>query len=217
MPVMVGALFLTAWNGIRFPAGAHHQTSWAVEAGAVAGLDVVIVLSMTAAGLAAGPALVRFLRAGGWPRTRRQTAAWAAVVTVTAAGTLIRFLLPLSSVPYGQKVSGAAFFWFTATVLLLEAALLLWRRAGRATAQRLGLRPGVRASQLMLNAVAANASSVVVPVVGIWIGQASHFAPLLVVGVFALTVRGRTIPFQLRRAWLASRQLRAEAAGGRWA
>jgi hypothetical protein len=218
MPITVGALFLAVWNSIRLSAGAHHQTSWAVEAGAVAGLGVVIGLSMTATGLVAGPALVRFLRAGGWPRIRRQAAAWATVVTLMAAGTLTRLLLMLNSMTYGQlKTSGTVFFWFIATILLLEVSLLLWRRAGRAIAQRLDLRPGIRATQLMLNAVAANASFVVTPVLGTWIGQTEHFGPLLVIGLFALILRGRAVPFRLWQAWLAGRQLRADAAGGRWA
>jgi len=218
VPTTAAALFLAVWNAVRLPAWAHHQASSAVGAGAVAGLGVVIGLSITTAGLVAGPALIRFLRAGGWPRIRWQVAAGAAVVTLMAAGTLTRLLLLLSSMTYGQlKTSGAVFSWFIATIVLLEVALLLWRRAGRGIAQRLDLRPGVRAIRLMLNAVTANASVVAMPVWGIWVGRTQHFGFLLAAGLIALVVRGRTVPFRLRRAWLASRQLRANAARGRWA
>ena len=52
-------------------------------------------------GLAALPALVRFLRAGGWPRIRRRVA-WAAGVTAVAGGGLVGLIFVSGSSPSAQ-------------------------------------------------------------------------------------------------------------------
>jgi hypothetical protein len=210
--------FWSAWNGVQIPfaAGADREAGGAVPVavGVIAGLGAVIGISVTIAGLVAGPALVRLLRAGGWP-VIRQPVARAAVVTLAFAGMLTRFLLMIS--PSRHPALGVvSFAWLIATLVLLELALLFWRRAGSAMmAQGLDLRPRVRAVQVMLNAITMSASLAVLPVVLIRFGQAEHSGWFMALALLTLVGRGYAVPYRLRQAWILGRQLRAGTAGDR--
>jgi hypothetical protein len=199
-----------------FAGGTYGQAGGAVPVSVVviAGLGAVIGISATIGGLVTGPALVRFLRAGSWPGIRRPVA-MAAVVTLAFAGTLTR-LLTMISAARQPTLGRASSAWLIASFVLLEVALLFWRRAGRAMmAQRLDLRPRVRAVQVMLNAVTVSASLAVLPVVLIQVGQSEHSGWLIGLALLALVGRGYTAPYRLRQAWILGRQLRAGTAGGR--
>jgi len=181
-------------------------------------LIVVLGLTATAGALAALPALIRFLRAGGWPRIRRR-AGWAAGVTAVAAATLSWFFLAAGAMTYDQLNRSAVYAaGLLATVLLLEAVLVLWRLAAKATASQLDLRPRVRAAQILLAAVTSITASVILPAEIIWLGtiQASTQAsgPLLGIGAASLFLQCAVAPRRLRRARRRGRRLRSAAARG---
>lgn len=185
----------------------------AVAAGAMVGLCVVVGVTVITGALAAGPAFVRFLRAGGWPEIRRQVAL-AAGLTAVAVAALTRLLLVARSITWEQLPGSVAYMtWFVAALVPLGAALLLWRKAAITVAGRLDLRPGVRAVQVMLTAVATIAAEAMSAVLPIWIGQARSDAVLLSAGLVLLVVRSRPAPARLWQAWHRARQLRAGAAG----
>ena len=180
----------------------------AVAADALAALCAVIGVAVVVGGLAALPALVRFLRAGGWPDIRQQ-AARAVATTAVGAGALTRLLLMARSMTYEQLLTSDTYtIWFVVTLLLLQAALLLWWRAATATAERLDLAPGVRAVQVVLGAAATSALLAIAPVQCIWTAQVQDRGWLLGLGVVLGVFLTRTAPFRLRRAWRRAGELR---------
>jgi hypothetical protein len=82
MAVFLYAGSLGNLSVIPLSASAYHRTA---TLAAIAGLAVIASLAFLARGLTALPALIRFLRAGGWPKIRRR-AAWAVTATAVAAG-----------------------------------------------------------------------------------------------------------------------------------
>ena len=206
------------WSAQRFSwvplsAEAYRQASGAVAADVMAGLVVILGVAVACAGLVAGRALVRFLRAGGWPAIRRPVA-WAAGVTAVAAGALNRLFLLAK--PMTSEQAPKSWTYTTsliAALVLLGAALLLWRQAAVTTARRLELRPGVRAVQIMLNAVAATAASAMPPVVFIWSAQIRSDNWSLGIGVMWLVVACTSAPARLWWAWHRAQQLRTAGSG----
>jgi len=175
---------------------------------AVALTGVVVLVS----GLTALPALVRFLRAGGWPKIRRH-AAWAAGATVVAGGGLAGLVLISGSRPPAQlDASWAYLVGFLATGLAVTAAIGLWAIGAAATARRLTLAPRVRAAQLMLGAVAPLAVTVTLVTLDLWwsVTQAPGW---LVVALVLLALASVPAWLRIRVAAQKGRRLRAAASG----
>ena len=104
-------------------------------------------------GLLALPALVRFLRAGGWPKIRCR-AGRVAAATVAAGGGLAGLVLVSGSHPPAQlNASWAYWAGVLVTGLAMAAAIGLWAAAATATSRHITLTPRVRAAQLVLGAV----------------------------------------------------------------
>jgi hypothetical protein len=132
---------------------------------AAVGLTGAVVL---ASGLAALPALVRFLRAGGWPKIRRR-AGWAAGATVVAGGGLAGLVLVTGSHSAAQlNASWAYLAGVFATGLAVTVAIGLWATTVAATARHLRLAPRVRVAQLMLGDVTPAAVTVVLVTLACW-------------------------------------------------
>jgi len=96
-------------------------------------------------GLVALPALVRFLRAGGWPKIRRRVG-WAAGVSAVAVGSVV--FVWGSDWQSQQNLSWAILAGLLVTGLTTMGAIGLWSATATATARHLTLAPGVRAAQL---------------------------------------------------------------------
>ena len=175
---------------------------------AVALTGAVIVAS----GLAALPALVRFLRAGGWPKIRRRVV-WAAGATVVAGGALAGLVLAAGSrSPAQVNASYAYLAGFLATGLAITAAIGLWAIAAAAMARHLTLDPRLRAVQLVLVAVTPAAVTVVLATLNLWWSATQSPVWLVAVLVFlgsASVDAWRRIPRAVRRG----RRLRAAAGG----
>jgi hypothetical protein len=213
MTVLV--VFWSTQNLSRVPLSAetYHQARWPASADAMAGLCIVIGVAVTAGGLAAGPALARFLRTGGWPGIRRQVA-WAAAATVAGTGMLTQLLLLSGSMTLEEASGSLAYWaWLIATLVPLGAALLFWRRAAMTVAGRLELQPGVCAVQVLVNAVTTAAANLVTSVLFIWYGQTHANNWLLGAGLVHLVVRSGPVPGRLWWAWHRVQHLRAAAAG----
>jgi hypothetical protein len=175
---------------------------------AVALTGVVVV----ADGLAALPALVRFLRAGGWPKIRRRIA-WAAGATVVAGGALAGLILISGSrSPTQLDASWAYLVGFLATGATVAVAIVLWAIAAAATARNLTLMARVRAVQLVLTAVAAIMVTVMLAALDFW-WSVTQAPPWLVGSLVMLALASvdawRRIPRAVRRG----RRLRAAASG----
>jgi hypothetical protein len=185
---------------------------------AVAAFDAVLTaVALTgavvlASGLAALPALVRFLRAGGWPKIRRRVV-WTAGATVVAGGGLAGLALFVGSHSSAQlNVSWAYLVGFFATGLAIALAIVLWATAAAATARHLTLAPRVRAVQLVLGAVAPIMVSVMLATLDFWwsVTQAHLW---LVAGLVMLVLASIDAWLRLPRAVRRARRLRAAARG----
>jgi len=215
MLMMVLVVFWSTQNLSRVPlsAEAYRQARWSASADAMAGLCVVIGVAVTAGGLAARPALARFLRTGGWPGIRRPVA-WAFGSTVAGAGTLTWFLLLSRSMTLEEASGSLAYWaWLIATLVPLGAALLFWRRAAMTVAGRLELQPEVCAVQIFMNAVTTAAANLVTSVLFIWYGQTHASNWLLGAGLVHLVVRSGPVPGRLWWAWHRAQQLRTAESG----
>ena len=167
---------------------------------------------VVASGLAALPALVRFLQAGGWPKIRRRVV-WAAGATVVAGGALAGLVLAAGSrSPAQVNASYAYLAGFLATGLAITAAIGLWAIAAAAMARHLTLDPRLRAVQLVLVAVTPAAVTVVLATLNLWWSATQSPVWLVAVLVFlgsASVDAWRRIPQAVRRG----RRLRAVASG----
>ena len=167
---------------------------------------------VVASGLAALPALVRFLRADGWPKIRRRVV-WAAGATVVAGGALAGLVLAAGSrSPAQVNVSYAYLAGFLTTGLAITAAIGLWAIAAAAMARHLTLDPRLRAVQLVLVAVTPAAVTVVLATLNLWWSATQSPVWLVAVLVFlgsASVDAWRRVPRAVRRG----RRLRAAAGG----
>jgi hypothetical protein len=186
------------------PARAARATPALDVLAAVAALTCVVVL---VGGLAAWPAVVRFLRAGGWPKIRRRVA-WAAGATGPTVGALVVLCLTLPSQP---DVSLAYFVFIIATALALAITVGLWAAAVAATTRHLELTPRVGAVEVVLGPVTYTAVWVMVSASAIWLSATQASVPYLVVGISQLVLLSTYAPNRIRRAVRKGRQLRATA------
>jgi hypothetical protein len=160
-------------------------------------------------GLAALPALVRFLRAGGWPKIRRRIA-WAAGATVAAGGGLAGLVLVSGSYPPAQlNASWAYWAGVLVTGLAMAVAIGLWASAATATARHLTLTPRVRAAQLVLGAVIPAAVTAMVVTLALWWSATQDSVTLLVLAGANLAAASVGAPVTIRRAVRRGRRLRS--------
>ncbi len=188
--------------------GWHAAAAFDAMLAAVALTGAVVV----AGGLAALPALVRFLRAGGWSKIRRRVA-WAAAATVAAGGGLASLVLVVGSRSTAQlDASWVYLVGWLATGLATAVAIGLWAAAAAATARHLALGPRVRAVQLVLGAVGASLVTVVLVTLNLWWSATQSAVWLVAVPVFL--VSGSVDAWQrIPRAVRRGRRLRAAASG----
>jgi hypothetical protein len=160
-----------------------------------------------AAGLAALPALVRFVRAGGWPKIRRRVG-WAAGATAVAGCGLAGLVL-VAGARSPAQVNAWGAYWTGLLVagLALAVAIGLWAAAAR----HLTLTPRVRAFHLVLGAIIPNAVSMVVVTLGIWWWATQSSVTLLVLAVTNLALTGVLAPGKIGRAVRRGRCLQAAA------
>ena len=163
-------------------------------------------------GLVAFPALVRFLRAGGWPKIRRRVA-WAGGATVVAAGSLAGLvLIPGSRSPAQLEASWAYSAGFVATGLAIAVAIGSCATAAEATAKHLTLAPRLRTVQLMLVAVSPTAVTVTLVTLNLWWSATQSPLWLVAVPLFlGPAILGALL--RLRVASRKGRRLRAAASG----
>ena len=160
-------------------------------------------------GLAALPALVRFLRAGGWPKIRRRIA-WAAGATVAAGGGLAGLVLVSGSHrPAQLNASWAYWAGVVVTALAMTVAIGLWAIAATATARHLTLTPRVRAAQLVLGAVIPAAVTAMVVTLALWWSATQDSVTLLVLAGANLAAASVGAPVTIRRAVRRGRRLRS--------
>ena len=167
-------------------------------------LDVLTALialagpALLAGGLAALPALVRLLRAGGRPKVRRKIA-WAAGATVTAgAGMAWLTLWSRTSSLDPLNASPAYACGLLATLLALGVALDQWAATAAAIARRLALAPRLRAAETMLGAVAVPAIVILAGADMIWYSVISSSFFWLVWGVWWLVEQGPRVAREIR-------------------
>jgi hypothetical protein len=196
-------------------ADARRHARGTVAANVLTGLFVVAGAAIAVAALAAGPALARFLRAGGWPGVRRPVTE-AVVGTVVAMAVLTPYIIMAGSLFTGPAVRlAAALAWFIAILLSLLGALQLWGKVATAMAGQLELEPRVRAVQVVLNAVAATAVHALLPVGLIWSGQVAAHGWTVALGVLLVAGGALSDIDRLWWAWRQARELRAATAEGR--
>jgi hypothetical protein len=192
-----------------FPA----RAGQAVALGAVLAAVALTGALVLAGGLAALPALVRFVRAGGWPKIRRR-AGWAAGATAAAGGGLAGLVLASGSRPPAQvNTWGAYWTGLLATGLATAVAIGLWAAAATAAARHLTLTPRVRAAHLVLGAVIPAAVSMTVITAGIWWLASQSSVTLLVLAVTNLALTSVHAPGRIGRAVRQGRRLQAAARG----
>jgi hypothetical protein len=168
--------------------------AWQVTA-ALSALTAVVAVAgaaVLAGTLAALPAFVRFLRAGGWPKIRSRV--WRAVAaTAVAAGALAGLVLAGRGHTFAQLNESSTYFaWVMVAALTIAVALGLWTSAATAAAKQLDLSPRVRAAEKRLGAAADPAVSVMISVTTLFYAAVQSSVPLLLLGLswFALQVTG---------------------------
>ena len=191
--------------------------SSAARAWQAVALDAVLAaVALTGAlvladGLAALPALVRFLRAGGWPKIWRRVG-WAAGATAAAGGGLV--FVWGSDWQTSRNVSWATLAGLLVAGLAMTGAIGLWSATATATARHLMLTPRVRAAQLMLGAVLPTAVRAMVAAFALW-WSAIHpsSVTLLVLAMVNLALAIVLAPARIGRAVRLGRRLRSAASG----
>jgi hypothetical protein len=186
----------------------------------VAALDVLAAVAtficaiLLVSGLAALPAVVRFLRAGGWPKIRRRVA-WAAGATGPTVGALVAVSLTLHSQTYAEmnNVSLAYFLGLIATALALVITIGLWAAVVAATSKHLKLTPRVRTVELVAGPVIATAVQIMVSASSIWNWAAQASISSLVFAIGLLVLLSTYAPRRIRQAVRKGRRLRAAASG----
>jgi hypothetical protein len=201
-----------------FPLNLAQSPPTAREWQAATALDAVLAaVALTGAlvladGLAALPALVRFVRAGGWPKIRRPVA-WAAGAAAVAGGGLAGVVVFTGSHSFAQlNASWADLAFVFATGLAISAAIGLSAIAAAATARHLTLASRVRSAQLILGAVTPPMVTVILVTLNVWWSVTQGPAWLVLALVFlsqASVDAWQRIPRAVRRG----RRLRAAAGG----
>jgi hypothetical protein len=192
-----------------FPARAWQAVALGALLAAIAVTGAVVL----AGGLAALPALVRFVRAGGWSKIRRRVG-WAAGATAVAGGGLAGLVLVSGSrSPAQLNASGVYWTGLLAAGLALAVAIRLCAAAATAAARHLTLTPRVRAAHLVLGAVIPTAVSMVVVTLGIWWWATQSSVTLLVLAVSNLAMASVLAPRKIGRAVRRGRRLLATASG----
>ena len=177
---------------------------------ATAALIGAVVL---ASGLTALPALVRFLRAGGWPLIRRQVG-WAAGTGAAAAAALAG--LVLVSVGHSSPrldVSWAYLAGQLATGLVLAAAIWVAAITAAAIAGHLTFTSRVRTAQLIFIAVAQVTVLAVLSVLACW-WSVTQGPGWLAAALANLVMVGLDVRLRLRVVGRQRRRLRAAGRAG---
>ena len=218
-PGLGGIMFVAGTTIALLPENLSESPSPARGWQAAAAFDAVLAaVALTgavvlASGLAALPALVRFLRAGGWPKIRRRVG-WAGGATGVAGGGLAGLVLVSGSRSTAQlAASWAHVAGWLAAGLAIAVAIGLWATAASTTARHLTLAARVRAVQLVLGAVAAIMVTVVLATLDIW-WSVTQAPPWLVAAVVMLALASVDAWLRIPRALQKGRRLRAAARGG---
>ena len=177
----------------------------------LAAVAAFICTVLLAGGLAALPAVVRFLRAGGWPKIRRAIA-WAVAATVPAAGGLAYMAVTSSSQTQAQQSTSLPVVLIV-TWPALVVAIGLWASAVAATARHLTLTARVRAAELVLGSVIPAAVSALFSADIIWYSAAQASVTWLIIGVANVVVLIACEPTRIGRAVRKGRRVRAAASG----
>jgi hypothetical protein len=188
------------------PPGRVWQATAALDA--VVAVVVLTGVAVVTGGLAALPALVRFLRAGGWPKIRRRVAC-AAGATVAASGGLAGLVMLSRSMTSAQLSRSLAYaLVLIVTTVALVAAIGWWAAATAVMARQLNLAPRVRAVELMLAAAITTAVSVAVGLNALWLSASQSSVTWLLVGMAQLALVSTVVPARIRHAIRSGRRAR---------
>jgi len=211
--VLIAGLVCAVGSGQLASAPLPARAWQAVALGALLTTVAVTAAMVLLGGLVALPALVRFVRAGGWPKIRRRVG-WAAGATAVAGGGLAALVLAAGArSPAQVNAWGAYWTWLLVAGLALAIAIGLWAAAATAAARHLTLTARVRAFHLVLGAIIPNAVSMVVVTLGIWWWATQSSVTLLVLAVTNLALAGVLAPKKIGRAIRWGRRLQAAASG----
>ncbi len=213
-----GSLFITGVVLANLPEAlaepAPRARGW--QTAAVDGLLATVALAgavVLASGLVAVPALVRFWRAGGWPKIRRRVVR-ATGATVVAGAILAWVIVVSGSRSWDElNISWAVFFGLLAAGVAIGVAIGLWTAAAVGTARHLTLAPRVRAAQLVLGAVTLTMVTVMFVSLTLWWSAVQPSVFLLVMSLVNLGLGSVFIPARFGRAIRKGRRLRAAASG----
>jgi hypothetical protein len=179
----------------------------------------VVVVAATIAGafvvLGAGvllPAFARFIRAGGWPRIRRQVRQ-AVAVTVIAISLGVGMVGWAGSLSPAQRNGADAAYVaaFVCLALLASGAVALWARAAGAALRRLEFGRSALLVESGLAVVVALSMCAMTVATAIWWGAMATDAPWFLHGARAGSVGS---PLDLRLAGTAVLMLGAALVGG---
>ena len=175
---------------------------------ATVALTGVVVL---ASGLTALPALIRFLRAGGWPKVRRRIMKAAGATVVT--GGVLAGVSAVSGSRSPAQLNTVFSFGNLAAALAIAVTIGLWAGAAVATARHLTLAPRVRAAQLILGTVTTIMLMFMFVSLILWWSAAQSSVVLLVMGLVNLALGSVLVPQTVSRAVRKGRRLWAAASG----
>jgi len=209
--------YLIAVLPSEFKASPPPARQWQATAalGVLTAIAAFTGVALLAGSVAAAPAFVRYLQAGGWPKVRRRIA-WAAGATVAAGGALAGLVLASLSESFSQLNGSPTYLaGVLATSLALVVALWLWTSVITTAAKRLDLAPRVRKAEKILGMVATFAVSVVISVNVIWYSAIQSSVFQLLLGLTALAATALAAATKIRLAARSGRRLRSASGRGR--
>ena len=151
--------------------------------GTVQVLAVIGGLLVLAGAAAAGPAVIRFLRAGGWGLIRGHVLRAAGAIVVAAAA-LAGLTAAARMLTFAQRNGGDRLYSlaFVLTALLLSAALALCAVAAVATVRRLALTRAVLSAEAVLAATVTAAMTAMTAALALWWAAVGSSAPWFLQG-----------------------------------
>jgi hypothetical protein len=164
---------------------------------------------MLAGAIAALPALVRFLRAGGWAKVRRRVG-WAMGATVLAVAALTGLTIVCRSHTIAQL--DGSWIWLAdlvATGLAVAVAIGLWATAAAAAARHLTLTPRARATQLLFGAMTPPAVMAMIVTTSIWWWAVHSSALVLVVALVNVPTASVAAQIRIKLAIREGKRLRS--------
>jgi hypothetical protein len=163
------------------PTGGH--TAATLAFGSLIGVAIVAAVLVVAGIALTVPALMRFVRAGGWARIRRHVTRAVAITVILVTATIGLVAWAHGLTPRDRQGHDTSYALLaTAWALLAAGALGAWCNAATRTATHLHLRPATLRVEARLATAVAAALGVMAAATAVWWVSVATVAPIALTG-----------------------------------